>query len=89
MPLRLRIQFWITRRLTWVLARLGLRERVIAFRRDRARKRRLAEEARGSDRLSHPALHDMDRKLDRVIDKDGGYFIEAGGNDDYTQSNTY
>lgn len=89
MPLRLRIQFWITRRATWVLARLGQRERVIAWRRDRARRRRLAAEAKGSDALSRPALHDMDRKLDRIIDKDRGYFIEAGGNDGYTQSNTY
>lgn len=89
MSRRLRIQFWLTRRATWLLARLGQRERVIAFRRERARRKRLAEEAAGSDRLSHPALHDMDRKLDRILDKDGGYFVEAGGNDGYTQSNTY
>jgi FkbM family methyltransferase len=89
MTRRLRLQFWLTRRATWVLARLGQRERVIAWRRERARRERLAAEAAGCHRLSFPALHDMDRKLDRIIDKDGGFFIEAGGNDGYTQSNTY
>lgn len=87
--MRLRVQFWLTRRATWVLARLNQRERVIAWRRDHARRRRLAAEAAGSDRYSRPALHDLDIKLDRIIDKDGGYFVEAGGNDGYTQSNTY
>lgn len=89
MPLSLRIQIWIMRRLTRVLAVLGLRERVLAARKARARRKRRAAEARGSDRLSHPALHDMDRKLNRIIDRDGGYFVEAGGNDGFTQSNTY
>jgi FkbM family methyltransferase len=31
----------------------------------------------------------MDRKLNAIIDRDGGFFVEAGGNDGYTQSNTY
>lgn len=31
----------------------------------------------------------MDGKLDAIIDRDGGFFIEAGGHDGYTQSNTY
>ncbi len=31
----------------------------------------------------------MDRKLDAVVSRDGGFFVEAGGHDGYTQSNTY
>jgi FkbM family methyltransferase len=31
----------------------------------------------------------MDRKLDAIIDRDRGVFVEAGGHDGYTQSNTY
>jgi FkbM family methyltransferase len=31
----------------------------------------------------------MDRKLDAIIDCDRGFFVEAGGHDGYTQSNTY
>jgi FkbM family methyltransferase len=31
----------------------------------------------------------MDRRLNAVLDQDGGFFVEAGGNDGYTQSNTY
>lgn len=31
----------------------------------------------------------MDATLDDLIDKDAGFFIEAGANDGYTQSNTY
>jgi len=34
------------------------------------------------------ALNDLDRKLQRHIDFDGGFFIEAGGNDGINQSNT-
>lgn len=31
----------------------------------------------------------MDRKLDRILDRDRGYFVEAGAHDGFTQSNTY
>jgi len=31
----------------------------------------------------------MDRKLNDIIDIDDGFFVEAGANDGYTQSNTY
>lgn len=31
----------------------------------------------------------MDRKLDAIIDRDNGFFVEAGANDGFTQSNTY
>lgn len=46
-------------------------------------------EARGRTLLSRPALHGMDRALDALIDRDGGFFVEAGAHDGYTQSNTY
>lgn len=72
-----------------VLAVLGLRETVIRARKSLARARRRRAEARGSDALSRPALHDMERKIDAAIDRDGGFFLEAGANDGFTQSNTY
>jgi FkbM family methyltransferase len=67
------------------------RVREAYLRRMRARRRgaRRAAEARGDDSLSHPALHEMDRKLDRHIDRDDGFFVEAGANDGFEQSNTY
>lgn len=46
-------------------------------------------EALGHPRYSRPALHDLDRKLARYLAFDGGFFVEAGANDGYTQSNTY
>jgi FkbM family methyltransferase len=42
--------------------------------------------------LSKPArssLNDIDRKLARYLSHRGGFFIEAGANDGYTQSNTF
>ncbi len=36
-----------------------------------------------------PSLHDLDRKLEKYLDFNGGFFIEAGANDGYSQSNTY
>jgi len=74
---------------TRMLATLGLRESVIRSRKSLARTCRHRAEARGSDRLSRPALHDMERKIDAAIDRDGGFFVEAGANDGFTQSNTY
>jgi len=79
----------VTRALTTILRLLGLRERVIAARKALGRARRRRAEARGSDRLSRPALHGMDTKIDAAIDRDGGFFVEAGANDGFTQSNTY
>jgi FkbM family methyltransferase len=72
----------------------GLRSRRVRaayLRRQRARRRarRRAAEARGDDALSHPALYDLDRKLDAILDRDGGFFVEAGANDGFEQSNTY
>jgi len=43
----------------------------------------------GLSRYSRPALYGIDRKLERYLSFDGGYFVEAGANDGYTQSNTY
>src|SRR5919204_1385480 len=53
----------------------------------RFRRRRL--EARGDFSRSYPALSEMDRQLERYLPEGGGFFVEAGGNDGYTQSNTY
>ena len=46
-------------------------------------------EARGDYSASYPALHEMDRQLERYLPHRHGFFVEAGGNDGYTQSNTY
>jgi FkbM family methyltransferase len=86
-PPSLRARIAAVRVLTAVLKATGQRERVLRLRLERARRRRRA--AGREDPLSHPALHGMDRKLDALLDRDGGYFVEAGGNDGYTQSNTY
>lgn len=89
LPLRLHLQFAVTRRVTAVLALLGLREWAISLRQDFARARRRLFERFGSPRYSQPALHAMDVQLDRIIDRRDGIFIEAGGFDGITQSNTY
>ena len=89
LSLRLSIQFAVMRRLTAMLRVLGLRDRVISLRSEMQRARRAAFERAGSLRYSRPALHEMDRKLDQIIDRDRGFFVEAGGFDGYTQSNTY
>lgn len=51
--------------------------------------RRRLFELFGSRRYSRPALNDIDRKLERHLAFRGGFFVEAGANDGYTQSNTY
>ena len=53
------------------------------------RWRRPLHEIAGSDRWSHLALNELDRKLKKYLDFEGGFFIEAGGNDGLSQSNTY
>jgi len=53
------------------------------------RLRRGACELVGVARYSRPALHGIDRKLERHLNFDGGVFIEAGANDGVRQSNTY
>jgi FkbM family methyltransferase len=88
-PLKLRVGIPVMRLAVRILKFLGLREHVLRWRVSRARKRRRAAEARGDDSLSKPGLHQMDMKLNAIIDIDGGFFIEAGANDGFTQSNTY
>jgi FkbM family methyltransferase len=51
--------------------------------------RRPLFEALGSDRYSHLALNDLDRKLAKYLDWRNGTFVEAGANDGLTQSNSY
>lgn len=51
--------------------------------------RRRTYELFGNDQYSRPALNDLDRKLEKYLSYRDGIFIEAGGNDGYTQSNTY
>lgn len=36
-----------------------------------------------------PSLNNLDRKLEKYLDFDNGFFIEVGANDGYSQSNTY
>jgi FkbM family methyltransferase len=86
---RSRTRVSITRTAMRVLRIVGLRDRAVTWRHDRTRARRLSAEARGDDSLSRPALHELDVKLDAIIDRDGGFFVEAGAHDGYTQSNTY
>jgi FkbM family methyltransferase len=76
-----------SRMATSVLRATGQRERVLDWRLERARRRRLA--VHRDHPLAAPALHGMDRALDAIIDRDGGFFVEAGANDGYRQSNTY
>lgn len=51
-------------------------------------RRRLYETV-GNPKFSQPALNQLDVKLDHLMNKRSGFFVEAGGNDGYTQSNTY
>jgi len=53
------------------------------------RTRRLAFERLGSDRYSHPAENDLDRKLVDFLPERKGVFVEAGAYDGYLASNTY
>jgi FkbM family methyltransferase len=87
--LRRRAQIELTRVATRILRAVGVRDELVRWRLRRSRARRAAAEARGDARLSHPALHELDVKLDAIIDRDGGFFIEAGAHDGFTQSNTY
>jgi len=89
LPARLRLQYTVTRWVTRALRAVGLRESVIRARSAGARTRRRIFERLGSARYSRPALHEMDRKLDAIINRNGGFFVEAGGADGFTQSNTY
>jgi FkbM family methyltransferase len=39
--------------------------------------------------LSRPGLNGLDRQLERLLPKRGGWFVEAGAYDGFQQSNTY
>lgn len=39
--------------------------------------------------LSRPALNRLDRKLAQLLPQRGGFFVEAGANDGFRQSNSY
>ena len=71
------------------LKRLGLREVVVTRQLARRRQQRTRQEAAGVDRLSRPAAFALDTQLDAILDRDDGYFVEAGANDGFQQSNTY
>src|SRR3954462_334867 len=51
--------------------------------------RRRTFEAIGSHRFSRTGAEDIDRKLERHLDLDRGFFVEAGANDGVNFSNTY
>jgi FkbM family methyltransferase len=40
-------------------------------------------------RSPRPSLNDLDKKIEKYINYKYGFFIEAGANDGYSQSNTY
>ncbi len=67
----------------------AVRRRLLRKRRARGRARRRAAEARGDRSLSSPSLYAMADSLDRHLPGDGGFFVEAGANDGFDQSNTY
>ena len=50
---------------------------------------RPACELLGYPRFSRPSLHGLDRQLERLLPKSNGWFVEAGANDGFQQSNTY
>lgn len=54
----------------------------------RAFRRRVYEQL-GNPKYSRPSLNDLDRKLAKYLDYRNGFFIEAGANNGYSQSNTY
>jgi FkbM family methyltransferase len=51
--------------------------------------RRRTFERVGSYRFSRTGAHGIDEKLQRHLDLDGGFFVEAGANDGVNFSNTY
>lgn len=75
----------LVRRAAPVAVRRGLRRTKRGW---ESRRRDLFERF-DSDRYSRPALYDMERTLARHLPQHGGFFVEAGANDGYTQSNTY
>jgi FkbM family methyltransferase len=73
-----------------VLSKTGLGSVYLRTQRKRRRAARRAAEARGDTHLSRPALYDIDTQLERYLGEvQGGFFVEAGANDGFDQSNTY
>ena len=52
-------------------------------------RRRASRWVRQLHRTPKPAFSDLDQKLSQYLTKRDGFFIEAGANDGYSQSNTY
>lgn len=67
----------------------AFRRQLLRTRRARRRARRRAAEAHGDRSLSRPSLYGMADSLDRYLPGDRGFFVEAGANDGFDQSNTY
>jgi FkbM family methyltransferase len=65
------------------------RRRLLRARRARQRRLRRAAELRGDRSLSRPSLYGIADSLDRYLPGEGGFFVEAGANDGFDQSNTY
>ena len=53
------------------------------------RLRQAAYEKMGNPKYSRPALYELDEKLGKYLNFRDGFFIEAGANDGFSQSNTY
>ncbi|HUA44530.1 MAG TPA: FkbM family methyltransferase [Solirubrobacteraceae bacterium] len=87
--LRRRVSIAMTRVATRLLRLMGVRDPLVRWRSEQRRAKRSAAEAVGDDRLSRPALHELDAKLNAIIDRDAGFFVEAGAHDGFNQSNTY
>ena len=51
-------------------------------------RRRVCEHV-GIDKYSYPALNKIDKKLLKYLEHKNGFFVEAGANNGYRQSNTY
>jgi FkbM family methyltransferase len=66
-----------------------VRARIVRSWRARRRAKREKLAAAGDVAVLRPALYGMADALDRYLDRDGGYFVEAGANDGYEQSNTF
>ncbi|MDF5731735.1 MAG: FkbM family methyltransferase [Rhizonema sp. PD38] len=50
---------------------------------------RKISESFGNPTFSRPALNNLDKKLEKYLNFESGFFIEVGANDGYNQSNTY
>ncbi|MDO8184053.1 FkbM family methyltransferase [Conexibacter sp. JD483] len=73
-----------------IFARSGAGPAYMRWTRKRSRTARRAAEARGEQHLSRPALYDLDAKLEPYLAEiERGFFVEAGANDGFDQSNTY